>query len=113
MNTIAYAPRSILSSASLSMIRFYRTFLSRYKPGFCAFGLTGAGPTCSTYAMHIFSTESFSDSVALLSKRFQECHYAAQQLDLGKTYSCLGLVTTACCCYAAGAEAEKNNPRAF
>jgi len=108
MNSIAQAPQSILANASLLIIRFYRAYLSRYKPGSCAYGRARKGSTCSTYALHIFSTESFSSSVVLMAERFQKCNYAAQQLNLDKTYSCFGLLTGACCCYTMGVAAGEH-----
>jgi len=106
-------PSALLSKASIALIVLYRKYLSRLKRGRCAYGVVKGGSTCSTYALQVFSVESFSTAVSLMSCRFKDCNQAASSLSFPSTYGCAPvLVPLGCCCaYEMGKEAAERDSR--
>ena len=53
----------------LKLIRFYRRYISPYKPACCRFT-----PTCSAYAMEAIQKYGAAKGSFLAFKRFMRCH---------------------------------------
>lgn len=69
-----------LGRLAVGLTRGYQRFLSPYKGFTCAHRARHGGPSCSEYAVSVFTAEGLCAGLRRLASRFRACHAASRDL---------------------------------